>query len=233
MRFQHSPEIWAAHPTLAAGVIHADGITATANVEEFLPRHVANARRRLAQRPLSEFPEIKAWRQAFAAMGVKPTQYRCASESLLRRLDKGLELPRVHPLVDLCNHLSASYAIPVAALDLARITGDLDVRPANGTERYTAFSGDVEHPKPGEVIFADEAAHAHARRWTNRQSATSAIRDSSREVLIVIEALHDTARDDVGSLVVTLADELRRIWDIEPKTAMLSAQHPDFSSPTA
>jgi len=36
-------------------------------------------------------------------MGMKPTQYRCASEALLRRYRRDRVLPRVHPLVDLCN----------------------------------------------------------------------------------------------------------------------------------
>ena len=50
-------------------------------------------------------------------MGLKPTQYRCASESLLRRFRKEGSLPRLHPLVDLCNAVSMAYAIPVAVLD--------------------------------------------------------------------------------------------------------------------
>jgi DNA/RNA-binding domain of Phe-tRNA-synthetase-like protein len=36
-------------------------------------------------------------------MGLKPTQYRCAPEALLRRLRKEGTLPPLHPLVDLCN----------------------------------------------------------------------------------------------------------------------------------
>jgi len=31
--------------------------------------------------------------------------------------------------------------------------------------RFTSpFSGETEHPAPDEVIFADAASHAHARR---------------------------------------------------------------------
>ncbi len=107
-------------------------------------------------------------------MGLKPTQYRCASESLLRRYKTERALPAIHPLVDLCNAISLAYAIPVAVLDADQATGSLQVRYADGTEIYLAFSGATEHPCAGEVIFADTAGHAHARRWTNRQSARSA-----------------------------------------------------------
>ena len=61
-------------------------------------------------------------------MGLKPTQYRCAAESLLRRLRTQGSLPRLHPLVDLCNAISVAYAIPVAVFDVSKLTGDLEVR---------------------------------------------------------------------------------------------------------
>ena len=134
-------------------------------------------------------------------MGLKPTQYRCASESLLRRLRREGDLPSLHPLVDLCNAVSAAFAIPVAALDADRISGDLEVRRAAGAERYDTFTGDVEHPEPGEVVFVDAAGRAHARRWTNRQSGHSAISAATRRAFIVTEALHEDAAADVTALL--------------------------------
>src|SRR5689334_20044167 len=104
MYFQHAKDIWADHPALAAGAIHAVGITADAVVD--LSGYYATARERLAGRPESELPEIQAWRRTFARMGVKPTQYRCAAESLLRRFRKEGALPPIHPLIDLCNAIS-------------------------------------------------------------------------------------------------------------------------------
>ena len=104
-------------------------------------------------------------------MGLKPTQYRCASEALLRRYRKEGAVPALHPLIDLCNAASLASAIPVAVFDTARITGTRSVRLAHGDETYETFAGEIEHPEPGEVIFADDNGRAHARRWTNRQAA--------------------------------------------------------------
>ena len=133
-------------------------------------------------------------------MGLKPTQYRCASESLLRRFRKERTLPRLNPLIDLCNAVSLAYAIPVAVFDIAKISESLEVRYADGDENYLTFSGETEHPEPREVIFADAAGHAHARRWTNRQSGHSAVRTNTAAVLIVAEAMHDAASTDVEKL---------------------------------
>ncbi|MBM7494751.1 DNA/RNA-binding domain of Phe-tRNA-synthetase-like protein [Micromonospora luteifusca] len=136
MRFQHSAQLRAAYPDLVAGVVLATGITSTADVAQRIAAHTAVARDRLANGSESGFPEIQAWRRAYAAMGLRPTRYRCAAEALLRRLRLDDELPRLHPLVDLCNAASAAYAIPVAAPDLDRVDGDLVVRPAHGEEEY-------------------------------------------------------------------------------------------------
>lgn len=210
MLFRHDPLLRADFPTLVAGTLRIDGVTADATTDPtpWLDR----ARERLAGTAEGQLPQVQAWRRAFTAMGLKPTQYRCASESLLRRLRKEGDLPSLHPLVDLCNAVSAAYAIPVAALDLDKIGGDLEVRRAAGTERYDTFGGDVEHPEPGEVVFVDAEGRAHARRWTNRQSGWSAISTGTRRAFIVTEALHAGADTDVPALLSDLTAALRTAW---------------------
>ena len=256
MYFQHSAQLWRDFPALVPGVLYVEGIPAAAGGQDSraagggqtIPaaaggqdspaaaggqdsraadRYTAIAKSRLATVTAeSELPEIQAWRRAFAALGLKPTQYRCASESLLRRFRKEGSLPRLHPLVDLCNAVSMAYAIPVAVLDLNAISGPLEVRYATGDEEYLTFAGDTEHPAPGEVIFADQAGQAHARRWTNRQSGRSAVRDTTSTALIVAEALHDSAPADVPDLIAALAAELQAL---KPQTAILTAVAPRFT----
>lgn len=228
MRFQHHDEIWRDFPGLVAGVIHAEGITSAADVSTPATRFTAAARSRLAQMPESEFREIQSWRRAFTRMGLRPTQYRCAAESLLRRLRTQGSLPRLHPLVDLCNAASLAFAIPVAVLDVSAIAGDLQVRYAAGDEEYLTFSGETEHPAAGEVIFGDDAGRAHARRWTNRQSGLSAVRDSTTTALIVAEALHDSATADIGRLTAAISSELDAIWSVKAAPAILTATAPRF-----
>ena len=228
MRFQHHHEIWRDFPGLVPGVLRAEGITPAADVSAAVARFTAVARSRLAQMPESEFGEIQAWRRAFTRMGLRPTQYRCAAESLLRRLRTQGSLPRLHPLVDLCNAASLAFAIPVAALDVSAIAGDLQVRYAAGDEEYLTFSGETEHPAAGEVIFGDDAGRAHARRWTSRQSGLSAVRDSTTTALIVAEALHDDAAADIGRLTAAIAAELGAIWSAKAAPAILTATAPRF-----
>jgi DNA/RNA-binding domain of Phe-tRNA-synthetase-like protein len=231
MQFSHHPDIWSRFPELAAATLYVDGIHPNVSVEAPLARFTAIAKSRLdAAGSESELAEIKAWRGVFSRMGLKPTQYRCASESLLRRFRKEGDLPRIHPLIDLCNAASIAYALPVAALDAGKVVWPLQVRPASGSETYLSFSGEVEHPESSEVTFADAQGQAHARRWTHRQSGLSAIRDKTRSVLIVIEAVHASAAADTQALAAALAEAIEDVWQVTPAKGQLSASSPRFEA---
>ncbi len=227
MYFQHNAALWRDFPALVPGVLYAEGITAGA--APGTDHLTAVAKARLADGPESEFPEIQAWRRAFARMGLKPTQYRCAAESLLRRFRKEGSLPSVHPLVDLCNAVSLAFAVPVAVLDADQVAWPLEVRYAAGDEDYLTFGGETEHPAPGEVIFADQAGQAHARRWTNRQSGRSAVSPATSTVLIVAEARHEQAPADIPELIATLTAGIAKTWTVTPQTAVLTPADPRFT----
>lgn len=218
MLFSYAPSVRRDFPELATRTLHLKGVTSAASTAEPVSRFVALAKQRIVLSTEGDLPEIQAWRRAFGKMGLRPTQYRCASEALLRRLRKEGNLPSVHPLVDLCNAASAAFAIPIAAIDMDRVDGNLQVRLAVGTEIYEPFSGDIEHPEVGEIIFVDDRQRAHARRWVNRQSGHSAVKDRTTQALIVAEAMHDTAAADVAQLMASLRATISVLWPCAPIT---------------
>ncbi|WP_292894541.1 B3/B4 domain-containing protein [Nitratireductor sp.] len=206
MIFRYDPEIGKKFPSLFTSLVLIRDLPENIDLTDQIAHLHGDALCRLAGGSESEILAIRAWRAAFSAMGLKPTQYRCASEALLRRLRKDGDLPTLNPVVDACNATSAALAVPVAAFDLDRIAGNLTVRYATGAETYSTFGGSIEHPNPGEVVFADDAGVAHARRWTNRQSAASAVSPDTQRVLVVIEGLHDEAEADVVAARDTLSE---------------------------
>ncbi|QIL79863.1 hypothetical protein G7047_08050 [Diaphorobacter sp. HDW4A] len=88
MRFTYAPSIHRDFPELATRVLSVEGLTPNAPVADPVARFIAMAQQRIAHSTESDLPEIQAWRRAFGKMGLKPTQYRCAAEALLRRLRK-------------------------------------------------------------------------------------------------------------------------------------------------
>jgi DNA/RNA-binding domain of Phe-tRNA-synthetase-like protein len=95
--------------------------------------------------------------------------------------------------------------VAAACLVGVRVRAQDAAKPATPAPNVT-FAGEIEHPDPGEVIFADADAKAHARRWCNRQSRRSAVGDGTRRALIVAEALHESAVHDIDRLTASLAD---------------------------
>jgi DNA/RNA-binding domain of Phe-tRNA-synthetase-like protein len=231
MYFLHTPDIWREFPQLVPGLLLVEGIDPSAEVAARLEPFHRRAAGRLSAGAESDLPEVQAWRRAYAQMGMKPTQYRSAAEALLRRFRREGSLPQLHPLVDLCNALSLMFALPVAVFDLDGVDGWIEVRHADGGETYLAFSGETEHPDPGEVIFADAARQVHARRWTFRQGRQSTVSAQTRRALIVSEGLHATAAADVPMLIDTLAGEIGAIWGTPRGRAVLSAEAPRWELP--
>jgi DNA/RNA-binding domain of Phe-tRNA-synthetase-like protein len=200
MYFIHAEAIWNLHPTLYALVLAAENVPAMGHDHARLQKLVPAIEKRLAAQAESQMPEILAWREAFSRMGLTPSQYRSAAESLLRRYRKEKGLPSFHPLVDYLNYASMAFAIPIAAYDCDKISEGITVRLAAGNETYVTFQGEAEHPDPGETIFADAENNAHSRRWAYRQSAKSLVRFNTNRVLIVAEAMHPSACPDILSL---------------------------------
>lgn len=239
MHFFHTPELWAAFPTLKAGVLHVRGVRGALHFDEAVVAHVTAARKRLSdvdvqgRAPVSEgqWPEIQAWRRVYSEMGLQPTQVRCAAEALLRRLRQDGKLPNVNPLVDLCNAVSVHAAAPVAIFDCAQVAWPLSVGRARGDEEFLAFSGEIEHPAEAEVVFVDSARRAHARKWAHRQSSLSAVSSSTESVLIVIEAFHDGASATVTTALRWLDEAFQRIPGCITTGRELSASNPDFLNP--
>jgi DNA/RNA-binding domain of Phe-tRNA-synthetase-like protein len=215
--FRYDGELLECFPTIVGGLLHARGVANGPSPPALAAAYRAEQERtleRLGGQPLGTVPSLAAWRRAFAAFGVEPTRYRSAAEALLRRLTKHGEIPSVSLLVDLGNLVSIHYALPVAVLDLAGVAGGITVRLAAGGEEFTDLGATtVEHPDPGEVIFADEAGAVHARRWCWRQSAQSATGPETTEILIAVEGLHETAAEDVAA---ALADLERLLGDHVP-----------------
>jgi DNA/RNA-binding domain of Phe-tRNA-synthetase-like protein len=230
--FRYDPAILERYPDIVGGVIHARGVANGPTPPALWDAYAAEQAATLARigvTPLSQLPALAAWRAAFRAFGLDPTQYRCAAEALLRRLTKSGSIPNLNALVDLGNLVSIRYALPVAIFDRRAATGATTVRFATGSERFTPLGqAEPEHPVPGEVIFSDDADLVSARRWCWRQSAESAARDDTTTILITVEAQHPGGRADVEAALCDLLALLPLAADGKTVTAVLDREHPTF-----
>lgn len=214
MIFNYHPDIRAKYPNLTGGIIVAHSVQNGASSPELLASYQAEQQatlKRIGDIPLSQIESLAAWRAAFRRFGVDPTQIRSACEALLRRLTKQGDIPSINALVDIGNLVSIRYALPVAIVDIRSLTGEITVRFADGTENFTNLGQEeIAHPDPGEVIFVDDAGLVFARRWCWRQSAESAAREDTTDLLVTVEAQHEGGRKDLEAALNDLSGLLQQ-----------------------
>lgn len=236
MKFGYDDGLLEIAPSLVAGVVWAsriansDSVTA---IDARLGYATENARERYPESSdIARDPAIRAWRDVYSRLGLTPNRYPCAAESLIRRVVSGDAVPRISPLVDLCNAVSLDHAIPVAPFDVRHVEGDIVVRRATGDEEFRAIgSSDLQPIPEGEAVYSDDTIEVLSRRWNWRQTGKGAIQPDSVNVLVTTEAVHDAARRTVESALTKLATGLVNELGGDVETAILSIEAPFSESP--
>jgi len=117
------------------------GIADEAALSQLCSSVASDARERYTLETLSSDPTVNGIRKLFRAAGTDPTRYRPSNEALLRRLLKGEEIPRIGPLVDLNNCLSAELAVPVCVMDVRHLAPPFHFRAGREGEAYESLRG--------------------------------------------------------------------------------------------
>lgn len=118
-------------------------------------RVVAELSSRWTPAELGEDPAVAALRRLFKAAGTDPSRYRPSSEALLRRLLKGEELPRIHPLVDLNNQLSIELKVPSCVMRDGAFDFPVTLRAGRHGEFLDSMRGPLD--LAGKPLLADAA----------------------------------------------------------------------------
>ncbi|WP_416972708.1 B3/4 domain-containing protein [Streptomyces sp. 4F14] len=205
-----SPAVAEAFPGTLVAVVTATGLRGHEEWPDTAAA-LAELERRLADgtwAPADETdPRIEAWHTAYRAFGTNPRRVRPSVDALGRRMAKKGTLPRINPAVDSYNAVSVRHGLPAGAFDLDRVTGDIEIRYADGTETFTPLGEpDVaETPKAGEVIYVD-TTDVLTRHWNHRDAHRTRVTEDSTRVAFVLETLR-AERD--GHLVKLAAEELQ------------------------
>ncbi|MEU3347593.1 phenylalanine--tRNA ligase beta subunit-related protein [Streptomyces sp. NPDC006700] len=208
--FRISPVVAEAFPDTLIALVTATGLRGrepwpdTSTAVEDLEQQLALG----IWRPADESdPRVEAWHTAYRSFGTNPRRIRPSVDALGRRMAKSGTLPRINPAVDSYNSVSVRHGLPAGAFDLGHVTGDVDIRRAGGGEEFTPLGepGTVEHPRPGEIIYADREG-VLTRHWNHRDAHRTRVTEDSTHVAFVLETLH-SPRD--GDILKVAADELQ------------------------
>ncbi|MGO2863780.1 MAG: B3/B4 domain-containing protein, partial [Brevibacterium sp.] len=108
------------------------------------------------------------------------------------------------------NAISVLHQVPLGGEDFALYEGPAHLARATGEESFETISGGetlVEHPKPGEVIWRDDAG-VTCRRWNWRQGPRTALSEGTRTAFFILDALGPMDDDALSAAADALVEEL-------------------------
>jgi DNA/RNA-binding domain of Phe-tRNA-synthetase-like protein len=218
LKYRIEPEIFRQFPGYQRGVVLAHGITnrpSPENLVLMMRQQEEVLRESLDYEHILGEPHIQAWREAYRQFGAKPSDFRPSVEALVRRVLKGEKIPTINSLVDIGNMLSVKHLIPTGGHAIDRLEEDISLRIANGSETFVSLGSEiVEHPLPGEVIFA-EGDHVLTRRWTWRQGQRTLTQLDTQDIEFNVDGLPPTTEDEVEAVCEEIGELLGRFCFIE------------------
>ncbi len=222
-------DIFTLFPEYTRGVVLAydvSNIESPPQIIEMLRDMEASVRIRLKGEQLTAYPQIVSWREAYREVGIKPSDYRSSIESMTRRVLRQQELPSINPLVDIGNILSLRHLIPVGAHALDFVTHDIALHRAAGTEEFVPFGSDqVEHPDPGEIIFA-EGNTVLTRRWSWRQANHTLTLPTTTALEFNVDGLPPVTKSKVEEVCQELMELVQRFCGGRMRYEILTRQNP-------
>ncbi len=229
MQFGYHMRLFDTFPSLVAGVAFVAGVENSSG-DDAVSALLSEQQRIVAQSfesaTLSTHPHIASWRAAYSAFGTKPARYNCAVELLLRRVLKDGGFPSINTIVDICNYVSMKHVLPVAALDVDRLRGPVEVRFAGGGEKFLPiYASEVETAEPGEVVYMDDL-EALSRRWNWRQCDKGKVTEVTRTALFTTEGINQITRSAVEETLEELVQLLRRHCGGTVFQFVLDREHP-------
>ena len=230
--FKIEDSVFDAIPGVCFGVVIAGPIDNTRDypqIAQLLLAETVSLRERLAAGDAREHPGILPYREAFRELGLNPNKFLSSIEALSRRVQKGADLPRINPVVDLSTAISLRHLVALGAHDIDKANAEFEVRLSRSDDHFLAI-GDQEEDNPteGEVVYA-RGNCISTRRWIWRQSEACKIEAASRNIFFPLdgfrginEAALMAARDDLANLAES-------IFGCQIQKGFLTRETPSYS----
>jgi lysyl-tRNA synthetase class 2 len=181
---------------------------------------------------LATDPRAAVWNETYRELGCNPKKFPPAHLALLKRVQKpGVFLPFINKAVAVMNDASIRGVLPVGGDDLHQAGDILELRPAEGTERFTPLDSPdkTEHPDPGEVIYVvAETREVMCRRWNWRNGFHTRITEDTEAMVMNIDGLGEGGEARAVAVRDRLARMLERYCGAEIQTALLTPAAPIF-----
>ncbi|MBV1850003.1 B3/B4 domain-containing protein [Catellatospora tritici] len=136
---------------------------------------------------LKQQPLLRGFRDLHARVGSAAKREIAAPEALLRLLHRNARLPRISPLVDIYNIVSAETMLALGAHDLNRLAGAVRLARTDGSEKFVPLGAAAPvDVTAGEYAYLDD--EEILCRLEVRQCDKSKVTLAATDVVFIVHA---------------------------------------------
>ena len=150
-------------------------------IQSRLDKSIKSVKEEYSLESLYKDDRVQGMRRLYRNLGIDPARYRPSSERLLRRILRGKELSRLHPIVDACNLVSIQTRMPLGLYDLKKLEGNITLRFGVKGESYLGHTG-LETGAERKFIVADERGPVGSPTTDSRRTKVD---DTTDSVLLI------------------------------------------------
>ncbi len=231
-RYTVADAVFEAFPHYVRGVVIARGVAngpSSPELVELLRQAEDSVRQSVAPDELALDPRIAAWREAFKALGMRPSDYRPSMDAMARRALKDQQLPSIGALVDIGNTVSLRRLVPIGGHAIDVLIDGMDLRPATGRETFVPFGcDDEETPPAGEFILVDGDV-VLARRWIWRQARHTILLPTTTALIVNVDCLPPLGKADALAICEELQAMIAHFCGGDSTVGVLSSDHRSLS----
>jgi DNA/RNA-binding domain of Phe-tRNA-synthetase-like protein len=202
-------------PALAFSVT----IEGTHNLQEFecfVDEQVKFCLKKYADVTPKEVNAVMGYRMLHERFGEKSKKIAPAPEALIKLLKKKEAIPRISPLVDLYNLISAKYALALGAHDLDKVNGNICLKFSVGGEVFIPLGTNVpEEIYPNEYGYFDDETNEVLCRLEARQSDTTKTSNVSKNILLIIQGNINTSSQELLEAKTELFNNLKKFINLK------------------
>lgn len=145
-------------------------------------------------------PKLKYSRDGYKSLGIDPSRYRLATESLIRRIVKGFDVYRINDLVDLGNILSVKTNRSVCVVDSDKLVGDIKITKGTKEDIYEGINRGIINITNMPVYCDDISFFGTPTSDTMR----TAVSDETKNIIVMIICFDSSDKEQDENILIDL-----------------------------
>ena len=190
-------------------------ISSTELIEDYINKEIDLCLCKYLETDVKQIENIKGYYELHNCFGKKSKKIRPAPEIIIKMIKTKRSIPRINPIVDIYNIISAKYALALGAHDMDHIQGNVLLKFTDGGEVFVPIgSNEVDMVYPGEYAYFDDSNNKILCRLEAKQCNYSRITKDTNRILFIIQGNRLTSKDYLLLAKEELISTLKQFYSI-------------------